>query len=423
MYPLRVSFRAKLDRLETPALRDAAVDPGPKQPVLDELRARIAAIFERTAVAARPPPPVDTVDLPFATVDTTNGPLHTRTLLLGPAHRVGHASTHVAKGAERTILALLALDPSLAQTDFARALYLDTETTGLSGGTGTVPFLVGLAWFGERGLVLEQLLVRRLGEEAPMLARVRERIAACDVLVTFNGKAFDMPLLRTRFVMNRIEPAPHRAHLDLLHVARRVHRARKTACKLTELERRVLGFVREGDIPGSDISAVYLHFLRTHDARALLGVIEHNALDVASMAALVGLYGEPLTASRLRGDDLAGVARTLHRAGSEEAMSVAELAVESGGGPDSVRARADIAKARGERDRALRDYASLEDDEAHGHHVRLELAKLFEHHLKNPTRALEVLGKGVREKEPQLRKRKARLERKVARVLSKVKNG
>src|SRR5262249_41384974 len=157
--------------------------------------------------------------------------------------------------------------------------------------------------FTPQGLVIEQVLVRKLGEERPMLARVRERLEACDLVVTFNGKAFDLPLLRTRFVMNRIDPAPDRVHLDLLHVARRVHRARKSACKLTKLEQSVLGFIREGDIPGSDVSAVYLHFLRTHDSRALLGVIEHNALDVVSMAALVGLYGEPITESRLRGDD------------------------------------------------------------------------------------------------------------------------
>jgi hypothetical protein len=181
------------------------------------------------------------------------------------------------------------------------------------------------------------------------------------------------------------------------------------------LERTVLGFEREGDIPGRDVSAAYLHFLRTGDARALLGVIEHNALDVASMAALVGLYGEPMRESRLRGDDLAGVARTLHRARSDEALDVAHLAVERGGGPDSIRARADIAKARGERDLALADYQALKDDDDHGAHARLELAKLFEHHTKTPHHALAVLEKGVAEKEGSLRKRRARLERKLER--------
>src|SRR5581483_1895808 len=102
-----------------------------------------------------------------------------------------HAHTQAALDAKSDLLSLLALDPVLANVDLSRALYLDTETTGLSGGTGTVPFLVGLAFFQNRALVIEQLLVRRLGEEAPMLARVRERIEACDLVVTFNGKSFD----------------------------------------------------------------------------------------------------------------------------------------------------------------------------------------------------------------------------------------
>jgi uncharacterized protein YprB with RNaseH-like and TPR domain len=394
-----VSLRSKLERLEAP-----------KQRALDELRVRIQAIFERTTLHPRALPEVDTIDLPFATLD---GPLHVRTLVFGAAHRVGHAHTFSALSARSDLLSLLALDPLIATTDLSRALYLDTETTGLSGGTGTVPFLVGLAFFRDRSLVIEQLLVRRLGEEAPMLARVRERIEASELLVTFNGKAFDLPLLRTRFVMNRLPAAPDRPHLDLLHLARRIHKARRVACKLTMLESTVLGFEREGDVPSGEVSAVYLHFLRTGDARALLGVVEHNLLDVVSMAALVGLYGEPLSETRLAGDDLAGVARTLHRAGAP-AMDAARLAVERGRSPASLRARADIAKAIGERDLALADYEAIEAVEG-SEGVRFELAKLYEHHQKSPRRALAMLEKGIKENDEGLRKRRARLERKLER--------
>lgn len=380
--------------------------------MLDDLRARIQAIFERTAIRPRPPPEVETEELPFVSMPTNEGLLHVRTLVFGAAHRVGHAHTQSAIDARSDLLSLLALDPMLANSNLSRALYLDTETTGLSGGTGTVPFLVGLAFFRERSLVVEQLLVRRLGEEAPMLARVRERVDACEMLVTYNGKAFDLPLLRTRFVMNRLEALPDRLHLDLLHVARRIHKARRVPCKLTTLERMVLGFEREGDVPSGEVSAVYLHFLRTGDSRALLGVIEHNLLDVVSMAALVGLYGEPLAETRLAGDDLAGVARTLHRAGAD-GMEAAELAVARSSSPASLRARADIAKALGERDRALADYEAIEALEG-SEDVRFELAKLYEHHQKSPARALEMLSRGIKENEKGLRKRRERLERKIA---------
>ena len=208
-------------------------------------------------------------------------------------------------------LALLALDPSLAAADPASALYLDTETTGLSG-SGTIAFLIGLAGFDDGELVMEQLLLRTPSEEAALLARVSERIEAASLLVTFNGKAFDVPTLNGRFVMNRLPRPPERPHFDLLHVARRLHKHRVGSCSLKAVESEVLGFVRDADIDGADVAPRYGHFLRTGDESVLVSVVEHNAWDVVSMAALVGLYGEPLAA--LHEEDLVGLARTFRRA-------------------------------------------------------------------------------------------------------------
>jgi hypothetical protein len=408
-----VSLRSKLSRLES---AEAAV-PSPKADLLADLRARIEATLARTARRApAPPPPVDTVDLPFATEQTPLGPLHVRVQRLSFAHRTGRMPVAGARDASAELLALLALDPTLASCDPRGALYLDTETTGLSGGAGTVAFLVGLGWWDEHGYVLEQLLVRALGEEAPMLARVSERIAGAAMIVTFNGKSFDMPLLRTRFVMARMDTPAEPPHLDLLHVARRVHRERAgLGCRLVAIERDVLGFVRHDDVESGDVSACYLHFLRTGDARALLGVIEHNAWDVVAMAALVGLYGQPLDGG-LVPVDLVGIARTLRRAGAlERALETAHLAVEREASPESLRARAEIAKACGDRARALEDFETLAatvDDPA----ARLELAKLYEHWVKQPTRALEWAQRGTGEEEEKARRRAARLMRKAARA-------
>jgi uncharacterized protein len=413
-----VSFLGKLSRLESaggarPLPAPAAV---PRPDVLTELRARIQATLERTARRAAPSPrAVDTVDLPFATEDTPLGPLHVRAQRLSAAHRTGRAPVAPAREASAELLALLALDPSLARCDPAGALYLDTETTGLSGGTGTVAFLVGLAWWDGGTLVLEQLLVRALGEEAPMLVRLRERLAAASMLVTFNGKSFDMPLLRTRFSMARMEAPPSPPHLDLLHVARRVHGKRLgQGCRLMVIERDVLGFERIDDVESGDVSACYLHFLRTGDARALLGVIEHNAWDVVAMAALLGLYGEPLL-SELAAEDVVGVARTLRRAGAlDRAIAAADTAVGRGSTPQALRARADIAKARGDRTRALADFETLAatvDDAG----VRLELAKLYEHWTREPARALEWAHRGTGEEPERALKRTRRLARKVDR--------
>jgi uncharacterized protein len=404
-----MSLRGRLARLKAPPKH------GDREALLEDLRARMRRVLERTSVP-RPQPTVSAEDtehrLPFFAEETPLGVLHRRVLRLSAAHRTGRAPARAAKDADRTLLSLLALDPSLANVDVARALYLDTETTGLAGGTGTVAFLVGLAAFDEHGLFVEQLLVRNLGEEAPMLAHVRQRIEDASMLITFNGKTFDMPLLRTRFAMARLPAPPDRPHLDLLHVARRVHRSKH---KLTMLEERVLGFVREGDVPSGEVSARYLHFLRTGLESSLLGVVEHNVQDVISMAALVGLYGEAIESSTLAPADLVGVATTLKRAGAHaRAFEVATIAQDRGAGPEALRARASIARARGDRDRALADLEALLV-EVDCPNARLDLAKLYEHHVKDAARALDLVGRGVAEDEAQTEKRRARLTRKAER--------
>ncbi len=362
---------------------------------------------------------------------------------------MGRVSLLPARDASPELLALLALDPQIAKCDPMRALYIDTETTGLAGGAGTVAFLIGLAfWDGDRetenrGLMVEQILVRSLGEEAPMLEHVAQRIREASMLVSYNGKSFDLPLIRTRFVMSRVEAPVEPPHFDLLHVARRLHRARlksrndQSTCKLTTLERLILGFERHDDVPSADVSAHYLHFLRTGETKALLGVVEHNAWDVLAMAALLGLYGEPLETSELGVSEIAAAARTMKRGGHvEKATEAAELAVtralaqsrphDSGRTPaaagseleEPLRARAEIAKARGDRARALADYTHLAES-VDDPRVRLELSKLYEHFVKDMPRALELALSGTGEAEEAQSKRARRLTHKIARNRAK----
>jgi uncharacterized protein len=399
--------------------RPVAVDGG--RPSLDELRDRIARIVARSPV---PAPRADPArgELPFMVEHTDRGPLYVRRQRALPGARVGRVPLVGARDADRALLALLALDPSLSACDPLGALYLDTETTGLAGGTGTVPFLLGLAWWdAEAGVfVLEQALLRRLGEEGPILDLLTARVAAASMLVTFNGKAFDLPLLRTRYVMNRM-PAPREPpHLDLVHVARRIHRTRLRSRTLVAIENEVLGRARIDDVAGGDIVATYMHFLRTGDDEALLGVVEHNAADVLAMVALVGLYGEKLEAthahSELDGSDLAGVARTLRQAGAlDMAADLAEVAMARGGGNEARRARGDIAKARGDKARALADYEVLAA-EVDDPRVRLELCKLYEHHVRSFALALALVERGTGEGAEGMEKRKSRLTRKLGRA-------
>lgn len=415
-----MDIKGKLSTLGTPLLRPE-IAPG-SAATLALLRERMAEILapHRSCqvvepVRIAPPPPLaldaeDFSELPFVVEPTDAGPLWRRQQLLAPSSHVGRIPLEAARDASSQMLALLALCPELSGCALDRALFLDTETTGL-GGTGAMAFLVGLAWFDASGrLVLEQLLLREPADETALLLHLSRRLREASLLVTYNGKTFDMPLLATRFVMNRLTAPPFPPHLDLLHVARRLHKDRLGQCRLVSLESGVLGFERGPDIPGEEIPPLYSHYLRTGRANVLWPVVEHNAWDVMSMAALTGLYGEPIEA--LHADDLVGLAKTLKRAGALEAADqVAERAVQRGAGPRARFVRGQIAKARGDKNRALADFEGL-SEEVDDARVRLELAKLYEHHVKAPLKALTMVERGTGEPEILIERRRERLIKK-----------
>lgn len=329
-----------------------------------------------------------------------------------PSEHVGRWCVTGADGADDGRLAELALDSTLAGADLSRALYLDTETTGL-GGSGVFAFVVGLGLFREGDFIVEQLVLEGPEQEAASLEYLSRRVAESDLLVTFNGKSFDWPLLAGRYVMNRLPPPPERRHLDLLHVARRIHKERLRRCTLVSLESEVLGFEREGDIGGAEVCSRYLHFLRTGDATGLQAVLDHNYWDVISMAALVSLYGDEQ--ADLQALDFVGIARTLKRSKCfESARAAASHAVSEGAGVKALWTRADIHKALGKKHEAFTDYREAyrrAPDPA----LRLELVKLLEHFKKQPREALELAQLGTVEKSAAHEKRLDRLRRKARR--------
>jgi uncharacterized protein YprB with RNaseH-like and TPR domain len=168
-------------------------------------------------------------------------------------------------------------------------LFFDLETTGLNGGAGTRAFLVGCGWFDEDGsFATEQHLLIEYASERAMLGAVARQLSEAGALVSFNGKSFDAPVLETRYLFHRLTPpcAPL-PHVDVLHPARRFWgRDDDVGCSLVSLEQQVLGARRTGDVPGFEIPARYFQFIRTGDARPLAAVIEHNRLDLLSLAGL-----------------------------------------------------------------------------------------------------------------------------------------
>jgi uncharacterized protein YprB with RNaseH-like and TPR domain len=217
-----------------------------------------------------------------------------------------------------------------------QAVFLDTETTGLAGGSGTYAFLVGLGFFADEMFVVRQYFLRDYHEEGPMLEALEQELQRFRFLVTYNGKSFDWPLIETRFRMSRRRvPSIGSIHLDLLHPARRIWKERLGSCTLTNLERAVLGVEREGDVPGALIPELYFDYLRTGRTEPLMGVIEHNRLDLFTLAVLLGWVGHLLTDplrptpdGELAGpEDLLAVGRLLaHRGEAVRAITCLETA-------------------------------------------------------------------------------------------------
>ena len=167
-------------------------------------------------------------------------------------------------------------------------VFLDTETTGLSGGTGTYAFLIGLGICGHDSLRVVQLFLAGPAWEGAWLSAVEDELPRGCGLVTYNGRAYDLPLLLTRYTLARSVPSwRHAPHIDLLLLARHFYRGRFTSCSLSSMEKNVLGLHRSGeDVPGSEIPWIYTQFLRDSDASPLRGVFYHNTLDIVSLAVL-----------------------------------------------------------------------------------------------------------------------------------------
>ena len=263
--------------------------------------------------------------LPGEVVDTGHGTffLHCETHQLDDPHGVHSLADLLAHSAHSP--ALLAQDERWAEVDFRRVAFLDTETTGLAGGTGTYVFLVGVGVFDAEAFTVHQFFMRDYGEEPALLLALGEMLDRLDAVVTFNGKSFDLPLLETRFILARQPPrlvgAPH---LDLLPPARRFWKYRLESCALSALETEILGVRRtEADVPGWLIPTLYQDYARSGDASEMPRIFYHNALDILSLVTLAAQMCDLLTVplhpdGNLPGEDLYGLGRLFHDLGQTD---------------------------------------------------------------------------------------------------------
>lgn len=223
-------------------------------------------------------------------VDTPFGTCYVKEKRLPLSAYHGHWALIRVPKADYSGLIKSGLEPGLqGQFQLENALFLDTETTGLAGGTGTYAFLVGLGVFTPTHFVVKQLLMRDYNEELALLYLLEQELQQKDTVISFNGKTFDLPLLQTRFTISRLGflGASGKKQVDLLHMSRRLWKHKLESCSLGSLEEHILGVERMDDIPGYEIPQRYFEFLQTGDGHYLQKIVEHNFIDIVSMATLL----------------------------------------------------------------------------------------------------------------------------------------
>jgi hypothetical protein len=303
-------------------------------------------------------------------------------------------------------LRLLAPDAPDSVCDPQQWLFLDTETTGIVGGTGTYPFMIGIAWWDAGGLEVEQFFMRELSEEHSVLVALAERMAERRVLVTFNGKSFDWPLLETRYNMTRKIRVPvPRTHLDFLHPARNLWRKRLGSARLPELEKHVLGWDRGADIMSELIPQIYFDYLRGGSPDPLVPIFQHNQMDLRGLAGLasrtLAVLGNP-ELHGLDGLELFGVSRICERRGETArakrlyARSIAsELPAETERAAQKFLAR--LAKREGDHALACELWQKMLGASREGFEAYEQLAIHYERRTRDPQRAAELAREALAE--------------------------
>ncbi len=407
---------------------------------MEELRRRLSRLGissgrDFTPAPPHKPRPLDVLVANGLIEDTRHGPSFR--VIARHLPDTSHGS-HLLGGwlaQKAATLARLGEDPRLSRLDPRQFLFLDTETTGLSGGAGVFAFLVGAAYFDDQDILqVHQFFLRDPAEEKAMLTVLDRFLAPPRALVTFNGCGFDIPLLASRFTLSRL-PAPILSlpHLDLLSPARRLWKRRLPSCRLSSLEADILGLRRtREDVPGHLIPYLYRRYLETGDASDMHRVLYHNEQDILSMVSLAQVMARILEQPAhpdVMPDDRLSLARWYYRRGMlAESEAAYRIALEDNTDGQTryeiVAGLAGLLKQTGRASEAVVLWEWLADlrMDVVGHE---ELAKHYEWRMRDPGHALAWTEAGIaliQTWRPGLRRTQAlrSLEHRRARLLRKV---
>lgn len=305
-----------------------------------------------------------------------------------------------------SVMAMLAKDDSLADMPLNSVAFIDCETTGLAGGTGTVAFLVGIGYFSGGLFIVEQYFMEDYDEEAAMIEALSERLRMFKALVSYNGKSYDIPLLRTRFIFHRKPPCFEKPHVDLLHPSRRFWRKRLSGCSLHTVESGVLNLRRLSDVPGFMIPQIYFDYVRGKYRGQMGPVFDHHAQDIVSLAALAGrisrMIESPLNEENVDAEDQIRLSMLFSEHGRTElAIKCLQSAVRRLRDPMKAYSLsmhlAKICKRYGRWDDARAIWQEQIEGGPRGRtEPYVELAKYYEHRAKDVVRAYEIVQGAIR---------------------------
>ena len=320
--------------------------------------------------------------------------------------------------------------PHLAQCDISEFIFLDTETTGLSGGTGTIPFMIGAARFNGDQFLLEQFFLRNPSEEKAQLAALSEFVDGGKAIVSYNGKSFDLPIINTRYILNRLSnPFDEMDHVDLLHITRRVWKRRLKQCNLGIIEKEILEFYRTNeDIPGYLVPEFYRNYILDGDASQIAGIFYHNEIDVVSLSALfttlAAILEDPTSEKLSHAEDIYSIGRLMESL-DREVLAEQLYASEHFNSANSQELILSLLSRAGIHKRS-KNYASAlplwqQACELGSGDAMLELAMYYEHTARDYQKALELTAQLIKQAQSRgeqaelsrLYQRKERLERKI----------
>lgn len=306
-----------------------------------------------------------------------------------------------------SLLSLLAGEPEGTITDQSRILFLDLETTGLAGGTGTYPFLCGIGYFEQDSFAVEQFFMEDYPYEQAMLELLSTRIGKAEAFVTFNGKSFDIPLLSTRLIFNRIRLDLDIPHIDLLHPSRRIWKGVLKDCRLDTIEKEFFRLKRERDVEGSLIPQIYFQFVRGIHQEWMLPVFHHNVQDIATLGGLLLFFcrilSDPIPPELTQPPELWGLGRLFLKFGRiENALKSLEHALYLSRQPDMEETLlmhlGRLYKKLGRRQEAVQTWEQLMNiSKTHKISAAVELAKHYEHRAREPRKAREIIMRVVNE--------------------------